>query len=179
MIATHQRKMILPGEEVFCPLTTISGARDRLAGHDEDDVMALIEQDKSLPWAWDISLSHALRQRVTRDFGNFPPAAEVRILTQCVVHYQRTLKPLAWPWREVLADVLRGYKKPFITGKIISLVLNCSSSHVINLVRAKILKVVPNTDWGTGPKGSPLIVTKSFEDFLAERLIVQTKEVKC
>jgi hypothetical protein len=151
-------------------MTTVAGARDRLPGHDEDDVLALIEETGGLTWAWSIGLSY------TR---------EIRILTKCVEHFAKTGKGLDWTFERVLKEVLRGYKKPFITGTRLQIILNCSSTHIMNLLNSELrtsdakhwtpnseLRIVPGTSWTTGPQGSPLIVTATFVEFLKARAMV-------
>jgi hypothetical protein len=174
----RQTKIVLPGECGLCAMTTVAGARDRLPGHDEDDVLALIEETGGLTWAWNIG----------RVNGETPHAAglgiarEIRILTKCVEHFAKTGKGLDWTFERVLKEVLRGYKKPFITGTRLQIILNCSSTHIMNLLNSELrtpnaahrtpnseLRLVPGTSWTTGPAGSPLIVTESFIEFLKAR----------
>lgn len=154
MIAARQTKMILPGEKVFCPMTTVSGVRDRIAGLDEDDVVALIEETGELTHAWNIGLGGS---------------SERRILTRCVEHFARTGRPLILSQAQVLKEIFAGYDKPFLTGTRVRLILNCGSTHIINIVEAGDLSTVPGTSWNTGPNGSPLITRESFIAFLNGR----------
>ena len=138
-------------------MTTIAGARDRLPGHDEDDVLALIEETGGLTWAWNIGLGEA---------------REVRILTKCVNYFAAHGKPLNWDWPQVKDEILRGWSKPFIPGTRLQIILNCSSTHIINLIEGREMKVMPGTSWNTGPAGSPLIQTASFWEFLQRRAML-------
>jgi hypothetical protein len=147
---------VLPGEKVFCPMTTIAGVRDRIAGLDEDDVLAQIEETGGLAWAWNIA-------------SDLSGAREVRVLTRCVEHFSTTGKPLKWSFERVLDEIFAGFDKAFLQGTRVKLMLNCSSTHVINLILAKALKTVPGTSWNTGPAGSPVITRESFVQFLNDR----------
>jgi hypothetical protein len=163
MISAPQRKMILPGEATRCVLLDIRGVRCRLPGHDEDDVLALIEQDGVLPWAWNIGLG---------------TAREIRVLASCVDHYAETGKRIKLPWRDVLAEIFIGITKPFISGKEARMILNCSSTQISNFLNASELKPLAGTNWTTGPKGSAIISCESFAEFLASRFVVKPHEVE-
>jgi hypothetical protein len=154
--AGRQRKLVLPGECGLCAMTTIAGARDRLPGHDEDDVLALIEETGDLSWAWNIGLGDA---------------REIRLLTKCVEHFAATGAELDWEFDRVLKAILHGYKKPFIGGTHLQILFNCSSTHVINLIEADVLAVLPGTSWNTGPKGTPLVALESFVGMLKTRRV--------
>jgi hypothetical protein len=160
--AATQRKIVLPGELTLCAMTTVAGARDRLPGHNEDDVLALIEETGGLTWAWNIGLIPSRGSA----------AREIRILTKCIEHFVSTGKGLDWTFEQVLRRVLRGFNKPFITGTRLQIIMNCSSTHVINLIVDGALRVVPGTSWNEGPAGSPLVVTESFVRFLEARKIL-------
>jgi hypothetical protein len=163
MIApARQTKMLLPGEKARCVMLDIKGVRSRLPGHDEDDVLALIEEDGLLPWAWNIGLGSA---------------REIRVLASCVDHFAATGKRVKRPWREVLTEILFGCDKPFLSGKEIKLILCCSPTTVSNLLRAGELKPLAGTSWTTGPKGSALVSCESFTDFLLRRFVVQPEEM--
>jgi hypothetical protein len=168
MIATaRQTKMILPGEVARCVMLDIKGVRSELPGHDEDDVLALIEQTGSLPWAWNIA------PRVGPGI-----AREIRVLKSCVKTYAETGKRLKLQWRDALDEIFFGCNKPFLTGKEVKLVLNCSPSTVSNLLKATEIKPLPGTNWTTGPKGSALISCESFTDFLLRRFIIKPPEME-
>lgn len=160
----RQRKMILPGEAARCVLLDIRGVRSKLPGHDEDDILALIEQDGSLPWAWNIGLG---------------TAREIRVLSSCVAHYATTGKRIKVQWRDVLAEIFTGITKPYLTGKEARLILNCSSTQISNFLNAAPpeLKPMAGTHWTTGPKGSAMIGTESFAEFLTRRFVMTPEEM--
>lgn len=150
-----QRKLIL--DDVSLVLATVETARHQLPGHDEDDIIALIEEGDLL-YAWNIGLGGS---------------REVRIFPDCLTHY-RTSPGKAWKFpkteTQVIADLLGvNVEKPFIRSSTLRLILNCSSTHIINLVQSQSLRVLPNTTWGRGPSGSALITTTSLKQFLVER----------
>lgn len=168
MISTaRQTKMLLPGEKTRCVMLDVNGVRARLPGHDEDDVLALIEQDGLLPWAWNIA---------TREGANH--AREIRVLANCVEHYAATGKRIKVSWRAVLDEIFLGCAKPWITGKDARLILSCSATQVSNLLDAKELLELSGTIRTTGPNGSALISCDSFVAFLTRRFVIQPHEVE-
>jgi hypothetical protein len=154
--------MILPGEKTRCVMLDIKGVRSRLPGHDEDDVLALIEEDGLLPWAWNIGLG---------------TAREIRVLASCVDHYAATGKRMKVQWRDVLTEIFFGCNKPYVTGKEARLILNCGSNMISRLLSAKELKPLSGTNWTTGPKGSALISCEGFAEFLTRRFVVTPEEM--
>jgi len=157
MPPTLQRKLILT-DESLCPMITIEGARERLPGHDEDDILALIEEG-AIEFAWNIGLGER---------------REVRMLKRAVEFCAATggARRLNWSDARVAAEVLKGSDKPWIEGVRLKLLLNCSSTQVISLVEAKALAVMPGTSWDRGPGNSPQISTESFKRFLVTRRIL-------
>lgn len=156
----------LPGEQRRCALLDMGAVRARLANHeiDEDGVLSLIEEDGLLPWAWNIGLG-SLR--------------EVRVLARCVDHYAATGKRIKLQWREVLAEIVIGISKPYVTGKQARLILNCGSDTATRLLKAGELKPWAGTTWTRGRNGSALISVDSFVAFLAkpERFIMTPEEM--
>lgn len=168
-----QRKFVLPGERPTLALLTIAAARAHLPGHDEDDIVSLIEEGKLL-YAWDIGLG---------------AAREIRILPDCVDHYARTFG--RQPYRQTdaqvwatlcsaihvsapcVGDPARGRASTggpcgpstFVTSRALSLLLCCGSTHILNLIRAKSLSIVPGTTWSTGQHGAALITLQSLQTF--------------
>ena len=136
------------------PMTTLAGARARLPGH---DVMALIEETGQLPWAWNIGLGRA---------------REIRVLTATLDHFARTGRGLRWEWRRVVEEIFRGCDKPFLTGRRVGYILNCSRAFMMKLVEADALQPLPGTGWQRGWAGSPLISCDSFVEFLRARSVV-------
>lgn len=96
---------------------------------------------------------------------------EIRVLTDSLAHYQRTLGSRPYPFEEgkVLRLILP-HDKPALSGVEIQRAFNCDSGHVINLIEAKLLKIVPGTDWQRGPGGSPSVTRTSVIEFLKRRL---------
>lgn len=97
---------------------------------------------------------------------------EVRFVVKTVEHYFRTLgsRPLELTFDEITALVLP-HAKPILTGKELQRSFNCCSTHIINLVCAKLLRTQPGTDWRQGPNGSPVITRASVVEFLKQRRI--------
>lgn len=137
------------------PMTSIDGAKP-LLGMNEDEIMALIDEGK-IRWAWDL----ACQSRAARF---------VRILNRSLVCYEKPF--LAQP--ETLAQVIELILPPVskITGTVrgteLQRACNVSSTHVINLVEAKIICA---KDWKRGPNGSPLITRSSVVRLLTDRRI--------
>lgn len=155
MLATQQRKMILD-DPTLTVLSTIADARAKLPGHDEDDILALIEEGIILH-AWNIALKKTA-------------AREIRILPACIDHYKSTggARPFPIGGPDPLAPIL-ATDKPFILGARLKLILNCGATHIINLVDAKLLRVLPGTKYQRGPNGSPVIEMKSLLSFMQAR----------
>ena len=158
-----QRKFVLTDQPVLA-LATVHHARSLLPGHDEDDILALIE-DGSLLYAWDIRGGDV----------SSPASREIRILPACIEHYRLTggHRPFPKSDHQVEADLLFNLgSKTFTTSRRLALVLNCSSTHVINLIEARQLAVLPNTTWGTGPNGAALVTIESVKTFFSSRRIL-------
>lgn len=157
MPATLQRKLVLD-DKPSVVLATVETARQLLVGHDEDDILSLIEEG-FLAYAWNIALStHAAR--------------DPRIFPDCIAWYARTMGKGTYTRTDdqVLAELLKtNGDKPFIKGTTVRLILNCSSTHLINLVEAKQLALQPGTSYQRGPTGTPLVTVASFRQFLRSR----------
>jgi hypothetical protein len=147
-------------------------------GVNEDDVLNLIDEGH-LAWAWDIATKQATK-------------AEMRILARSVSAYQNAEQGLRgvsneFTFEEVAAFVLGGQHRPWLWGRELSRALNCSSEHVLNLVREGSLKLLPGhmvpngqrrtganrgngeIGWRRGPGGSPCVAYESVLRFLKER----------
>ena len=139
-------------------LATVGAAREAIRGLDEDDVLALIESGDLV--GWNIGLGSA---------------RTIRILRSSIEHYRKTLgsRPQALVDLDLVLTVLlaqhRG--KPWIKSTTLALILNCSRTHVINLIVSKALTILPKTSWGVGPNGAALITVPSFNQFLQIRRI--------
>jgi hypothetical protein len=146
----------------------ISAARVELPGHDEDDILALID-DGLLLHAWNIAtVANSEKKR-----------REIRIFPACVDYYKRTQKK-GFPLSAGQAltqlfgrplDVIKPGEKPFVTSKRLSLLLNCGTTHIIGLIETKQLSVLPGTSWGTGPNGAALITLASIHQFFKTRAL--------
>lgn len=156
-----QRKLVLDDSPALV-LATVSDARAALPGHDEDDILALIE-DGSLPFAWDIALRPGKSAR------------EFRLYPACVEHYRRTGGSRPYPdaarFDAVIVRLLGHHAgKPFLTSNTLRLLLNCGPTHIINLIDAGALKQMPGTVYRRGPNGAALVESYSFVRFLETRL---------
>ena len=151
MTAALQRKLPLT-DASLCTLLDIGGVRAELPGHDEDDVLALIE-DGYIGVAFDIGLQ---------------ARREIRVWRKAVEFFKTTggsrRMPVEWP--VVIREILCGYDKPVIPGTRVKLLLNCSSTHVINLVEDRQLLLQPGTSWDVGRGNTPQITLTSFKDAL-------------
>lgn len=157
-LCAHQRKFVLDDRPAIV-LATIDAARHSLPGHDEDDIISLIEEG-FLAFGWNI----ALREK--------DAAREVRIFPDCMAWYSRSLGNGSYERTtdDVLAALLKqNGDKPFIRGSVLRLILNCSSTHLIRLVDAKLLSLLPDTDYGRGPSGTPMVTVASVRSFLKAR----------
>jgi len=158
-----QRKMVLDDTPAVV-LATIEQARQHLPGHDEDDILALIEEG-AIPWCWNIALNPRNMAR------------ELRILPDCINHYQATAGardftktfPNLATLEHVLAHLLHGDDKPFLRSTTIRFLLNCGGQHIINLIDAGILIEMPGTSYKRGPTGAAAIRRASFLRFLQTR----------
>jgi hypothetical protein len=160
MSPNPQRKLVLDDAPPLS-LATIETARHELPGHDEDDIVALIEEG-FIAFAWNIALSTS-------------GARETRIWPACIDHYKRTLGRLPFdaPESVVISDLVRAVAgdKPFVLGSKLRLALNCSSTHIINLIGSKQLILMPGVAFRRGPGGSPLITVPSLQQFLSSSLL--------
>lgn len=157
MIAAPQRKTLL-NDTTLCVLLTVGGCREQLPGHDEDDVLACC-LERTLDWSFDIGRGGR------RDVRVLPSA--LKFFKLCGGTRHRGL-----PWAEALEEIFRGVEdKPWIEGERARLILNCSSTHLLNLVEDGELETMPGTKWRRGPGGSPQVKREAFADFLKRRRI--------
>ena len=140
-------------------LASVSAARYVLPGLDENAILALVE-DGQLLYAWNLGLGAA------RDMRIYPP---------CLVHYARTAGARPFPDTEdevsaaLLGTLHVTTSTAWVTGRMLSLLFNCSSTQIINMLDARLLKLLPGTGWKTGPNGSPHITADSLKQFLISR----------
>lgn len=138
-----------------------------MAGIGEDDALALARMD----WGFDISTGEAR-------------SIELRLLPASVENYIATggTKRLDWTWEDVSESLVKGVparqhsingisRCEFIDGKTAQHILNCSSTHFMNLLNGSRLRKVPGTAHGTGPNGTPKITVESFLEFLRQRRV--------
>lgn len=153
MTAALQRKLVLD-DPTLCPLLDIAGARAALPGHDEDDILALVEE-RYLE-AFDLSYNLVVARR------------ECRVLKASVEHFQQTggSRPARWSVEKILAEVLKGWAKPWMEATRVKLLLNCSSTHIYSLLENRDLRVMPGTTWDRGPGNSAQIEMESLKRFL-------------
>jgi hypothetical protein len=155
-----QRKLVL-NDSATLVLATIETARLMLPGHDEDDILSLI-QEGALPWTWNIAL----------DPSN--TAREIRILPDCIDHYARTGGSRQFGLRNlnflIAHRLLPETHKPFVLSTRLRLLFNCSATHITNLVDANILEELAGTKYRRGPNGAACITRASATKFLEQRL---------
>jgi len=148
------------GDTPLLILATVEDARRQLPGHDEDDILALIEEGR-IDHAWNIAV-------------HLDTAREIRIwpdsITRALQPSTCNLQPVRSPVESIM-HIATG-DKPFARGKILALVFNCSRSHIINLVEARQLAMQPGTSYERGPNGTPLITLSSLKHFLTSRRII-------
>ena len=157
MIApSQQRKLVLP-VETLCVLLTTGAVRAELTMLDEDDVLAAV-LDHTLSPAFDLGLEARRDLRITRSALDF--------YRQTLGSRRRRISD-----REMFEELLKGHDgKPWIAGERVRFILNCSSTHLINLIDGGDLGQMPGTSYRRGPNGSAQIPLASFKDFMKRRL---------
>jgi len=133
------------------PLFPVRGVMS-LVDRNEDEVLRLIK-DGSLLWAFDVALD-----------TKHGRSKDLRILPACVADFLRG-KTCSLKWADVFSLLLP--EASTVTSIDIYRVLNCSSSHLYNLVRRK--QIIPCTTWGRGPKGKARFAAVRFIEFLQSR----------
>lgn len=155
---TSQPQLDLRDPRYKRPTMTVDTAKGIL-DCSEDEIIELIEVQGALV-AWNIASPNADRR-------------ELRILTQSVADYlaagrspcyHSMLAPDA-----AVSDLVPD--RPFLRGTDIQRILNCGSTHVLNLVESKALALVPGTNYQRGPGGTPSITVDSFRHFLTSRFV--------
>lgn len=137
------------------PLVTLDTAVVALAPlriHDEDQVLALIE-DGSLSWAWDIRSPGSERR-------------EVRIFWRCLIAWR--LQQQAWLGTEdsIYAEVIPTHWQR-VRATSIYRRWRCSQELVANLIAARCFTAL--TDSRRGADGSPEVTRESVIAFLKSR----------
>lgn len=151
----------------LCRLLDVHCVR-REAGLNEDEALALAKMD----WGFDISTAVARR-------------IELRLLPASVDNFITAggTKRLNWNWEQVRDSLIKAAPvkqtpalagraaADFIEGKTAHRILNCSPSHIMNLIDEGQIRRVAGTTHGTGPTGSPKITVESFLEFLRKRRV--------
>lgn len=161
MNPTLQRKLILDDAQL-CVLLTVGGVREQLPGFDEDDVLAAV-LDHTMSPAFDLGMGGR------RDLRVSPSAVEF---------YRKTggSRRRRISDAEMFTEVLRGCSphgplgQTWIAGERVRMILNCSSTHLINLIDDGELEQMPGTNYRRGPNGSAQIPLASFKGLLKRRL---------
>lgn len=141
-------------------LASISGARQTLREHnlDEDDILALIDDGTLFP-AWNIAVSPDSDR-------------EIRIWPTTIDRYAAGSHTLGIDEAVVIDQLLAPFaSKPFATATQLRTLLNCSGTHIQNLIRAAQLTLQPDTTVSRGPYGVALITIGSIRTFLTTRLL--------
>ena len=138
------------------PTMTVGTARGIL-DCGEDEIIERLEL--GLLTGWDIGTAQIRRR-------------EIRILTATVAanlaEPTRTVEMLP---EEAIRLVLPANGKPWISGLELQRVLACSSTLVIDLVSAGLLRTLARTSWRRGPGGSPVVSRESVVEFLELRFV--------
>lgn len=152
----------IPG---LVPLMSIEGARELVGplGCDEMDIREWIDGGE-LQWAFNISSGAEVR--------------EVRIYRPSLEQWVKRLEDPRFRLRSVgLDDVLHSLfptrgRKPFVTTPEVARAFNCESDTVLELVRARLLRLLPNTTihaGGHAGSGAAVIDFDSVRKFLEAR----------
>lgn len=124
----------------------------------EDSIKDLFERGDLI--AWNIGDVKAERR-------------ELRLWAPAVDEYNTKFgqKPRRFLWTDIVRSLLPASNKTWVDGLHLRFALNCGSTHVMNLIDAGALTLVPGSSYRRGSGGSPQILTSSFERFLTERLV--------
>jgi hypothetical protein len=158
--------MILPGETTLLVLDTTESARTRLPGHDEDDILHLIESG-GIAFAWDISAADSDSDRHIREIRIYPPCVEHYL--QCGGH-----RPFPRFDHQVITHLVNivAEGKPFTTAEKFSLLLNCGTELIYRLIAQNRVRVLPNTTWRRGRGGSALLDAHSLKKFFGDARVI-------
>ena len=144
------------------PLAAVETAKG-LLDLTEDEIGNLVDDGQLV--AFDIRMPEAERR-------------ELRILTASIAEFQRDNPDRSECYvsqicpdvaiKTVLAAVK--HDKPYLTGLEIKRLLNCGRQHVINLIEARALILLPGTTYRPGPNGSPVVGRVTLTAWLTQRL---------
>jgi hypothetical protein len=180
-----QLKLPIKAPAYVRPLMKITAAQGTL-DCSEDEILELLEVQGALI-AFDIASPGAKRRDLrilTQSVTEYlqagkspcyhtmlPPAEAVDIVLASLKPELNTLSSVASAAKEDQLPGGRPQVRPWLTGNEIQRLLQCGSTHLINLVEARLLKLLPGTDYQRGPGGTPKILRASFVQFLQERLL--------
>jgi hypothetical protein len=142
--------------ELRLPTVDLACAQALLDRH-ATEITALVEEGR-FP-AWNISLTHPPSRS-----GRF----ERRFLVRALRDYAEG--PITSD-EDFIVILLYGQRKPSIRGIDFSRAWNCDSGHTINLVKARVLALMPGTSYGRGRGLTVCITWESAVRFARERRI--------
>ena len=118
---------------------------------------------EKLAWVWNIAVEGG------RPTSSASPA-ELRFLGLEVDAFaERGFSPCTkWSDAQVMRQLF-GDERPEVPGTTFRRAFNCVHNHVMNLIRAKVLRVLPGTEWSRGPLGTPAIAWASAAEFVTKR----------
>jgi hypothetical protein len=143
------------------PMNGIVGIR-AVTGMNEDEILsACLPPDRKIRWAFNLAAE--------ADGKIF-----LRVWNRSLVCYISPALPQPDRIEKVCDAILPAQSKQrgTLLGTELQRSFNVGSEHVLNLLRANLIREHGGSDWRPGRGGSPLIVRSSVEDFLKERRIV-------
>jgi len=149
----------------FRPVIMAADVCARLPDVDLDDVETMLANGMLI--GFNIAVD-ATPRRGTQTDPN--PRRELRVLVRSVEHYQGTggMRALILPFSQIF-QLMLPHDKPVITSAELQRSMNCDSGHVINLIWAGLLKIVPGTDWSQGRGCTASVQMASYGAFLKAR----------
>jgi hypothetical protein len=129
----------------------------------EDEIVAMVETGALV--AWNIAHPQADRRYLailSASVAEYQAALKAGTVGDC---YHSTICP-----DEAINLLLPRHDKPFVLGTEVAEIFNCGSTHVMNLIEAKALLILPRSTYRRGPGGSPCISLASFVQFLQNRM---------
>ena len=155
------------------PMLGMNAAK-AVTGFNEDEVLSEISLGR-IKWAFDLSTQpFGMKKKKNSNTLYSSVRTFVVILTRSLVAY---IDPaLAQP--ETVEDVANAVLPPssIITGNLrgteLQFAFNVTSEHVLNLIRAGLIKESSKSNWHQGRGGSPTIVRASVVQFLKTRRLL-------
>ena len=129
----------------------------------EDEILELIEEGR-IAFAWNIGLGERREVRILRKsidsyLSERDGCNADRNIVDTVPTDEQALRMILPP----------GHQGPFLTNGQVQRSLNCVSDHVLHLVEAGALALVPKTTYRRGPAGAALVTVDSFTKFIRAR----------